>query len=112
MKPMVNKRHHSDGRGLEPVAGEVWWVENLSMGNGQSKSRPVVVMAVSGETVTYCQCTTKTSAVRRRYVVMDPEWAGLDKECQIDMERHTISVKRLSRRLGSLCEMDLDGIGL
>lgn len=112
MRLQINKRHYSDGRGSEPVAGEVWWVENLSMGNGQSKSRPVVVMAVSGETVTYCQCTTKTSPCRVRYTVLDPEWAGLDKESQIDLERHTISVKRLSRRLGVLCDMDLDGIGL
>lgn len=112
MKVQVNKRHCSDGRGSVPCPGEVWWVENLPMGSGQTKSRPVVVMAVSGDSVTYCQCTTKSSAVRQRYALMDPEWAGLEYDSNIDLERHKMPISRLSRRLGMLCDMDLEGLGL
>ena len=56
--------------------------------------------------------TTQMSATRRRYAALDPMWAGLDRECYIEADRHMIPVKRLSRRLGELSDIDRDGIGL
>ena len=109
-KPPVNKRHTPGGG--EYSSGDVRWVENLSIGNGQSKSRPVVIVRVEGNDVLYYQCTTKTSDHRERYEIGDPISAGLDRDSYVDLELKRMPKTRLGRKLGHLSDYDMEGLSL
>lgn len=110
VKVTVNKRHTSGGGEYNP--GDVRWVENLSMGNGQSKSRPVVIVKVEGNDVLYYQCTSQPSACRKRYEICEPIFAGLDHDSFIDLELKKMPKIRLGRKLGHLSDYDMEGINL
>jgi len=87
----------------------VWWVNNLSYGDGfNSKGRPVVVVAVSGDAVTYRKCTSQTCYGRERYRIIDLMSAGLEKETYVDMETLTMKRDRLHHKMGRLSEHDAD----
>lgn len=105
----VNKHHSERG---QIVPGDVIWVENLSMGNGQFKSRPVVIVKVEGGEAVYYQCTSQSSAVRRRYEIMDISSSGLDHDSFVDLEPKRLPISRLGRRLGHLGDYDLEGLNI
>ena len=109
-KVPVNKRHTPGGGQYEP--GDVRWVENLSMGNGQSKSRPVIIVRVEGNDVLYYQCTSQSSTTRKRYAIVDTISAGLDHDSFVDLELKRMPKSRLGRKLGHLDDYDMEGIGL
>ena len=110
VKVTVNKRHTPGGGQYEP--GDVRWAENLSIGNGQSKSRPVVIVRAEGDDVLFYQCTSQTSVSRKRYRIEDPLSAGLDHDSYIDLELKRMPKSRLGRRLGHLSDYDMEGISL
>ena len=109
-KVQVNKRHTPGGGQYEP--GDVRWVDNLSMGNGQSKSRPVIIVRVDGNDVLYYQCTSQSSATRKRYAIVDTISAGLDHDSFVDLELKRMPKSRLGRKLGHLDDYDMEGLGL
>lgn len=104
----VTKRHTPGGG--EYNKGDVRWVENLSMGNGQSKSRPVVIVGTEGDDVLYYQCTSQPSVSRKRYAIEDPISAGLDHDSYVDLELKRMPKRRLGRKLGRLSDYDMEGI--
>lgn len=91
--------------------GDVFLVKNLEYGQMVGcKSRPIIVVGIKGNDVTYLKCTTKNHNYRNPVRIMDTQCAGLLQETYVDMERHTIQKNRLSCRMGTLSEHDLTSI--
>ncbi len=105
-----NRRKNPSNRSnnADPKPGEIWWASNLD----GVKDRPVLVISRSGDTVTYRKCTSSTGFVRPKDLIEDYISAGLEKETYVDAEVRTISRNRMVRRLGKLCEEDLQRFGL
>ncbi len=105
-----NKKKNPSNRSnnADPKPGEIWWVSNLD----GVKDRPVLVISRSGDTVTYRKCTSSTGSARPKDLIEDYISAGLEKETYVDAEVRTISRNRMVRRLGRLCEEDLERFGL
>ena len=92
----------------DPKPGEIWWVANLD----GVKDRPILVISCDGGTVRFRRCTSQTSTTRRRDLIEEYIWAGLEKETYVDEEVRTTSVSRLVRRLGELSDYDRQKFGL
>ncbi len=105
-----NRRKNPSNRSnnADPRPGEVWWVANLD----GVKDRPVLVIARNGDTVTYRKCTSSTGSARPKDVIEDHISAGLEKETYVDAEVRTIARNRMVRRLGKLCDLDMERFGL
>lgn len=91
--------------------GDVCWAENLPFdGVTGCKSRPVVVTGFSDGEVRYRNCTSQQSTVRDRRAIADPYGAGLMKRTYVDMEEHTVPIRRIKRCLGHLSPEDEDWV--
>jgi len=98
----------------EPKKGEVWWVNNMKFDNNAgAKSRPVVVLSCDGETARVKICTTQPEGMKQRIEILDPIFAGLDdKQSYVVNEIKEVSRQKLTRKLGELCDIDKDNLGL
>ncbi len=103
-----SKTPHNRGGGSAPRPGDIWWVSNLD----GVKDRPILILSVDGDTVTFRKCTSQASAVRSRDVIIEYEYAGLDKETYVDPEVRTGSKSKLVRKLGELSDYDRPNFGL
>ena len=102
-----NGTENNRGKGT-PQPGEIWWASNLD----GIKDRPVLVLGHSGNMVTIRKCTSQTSTVRQRDLIVDYMEAGLEKETYVDPEVRSVPRDRLARKLGRLSEYDCQKFGL
>ena len=94
------------------VGGDVWWVNDLSFsGNPGSKSRPVLIISTCGEGMVNCmEITSQTSSSCAVYELLDYISAGLDHESYVKLQNRQISKNKLTKRIGRLCDEDIDAI--
>jgi mRNA interferase MazF len=91
--------------------GEVWRANlDPTIGHEQAKTRPVLVLSVDAfnacgaELVTILPLTSKLRALRTRVELVPPE-GGCTTSSQVICEQtRTISLDRLSKRLGSVSD--------
>ena len=104
MKPKkLNYRGH-------PHPGEVWKARNIEYQDKVGvKSRPIVVMEVIGDVVSYYKCTT-SSGIPGTHHILDPISAGLYKETYIVPKIEKIALHRLAYQYGTLSRFDKDAI--
>lgn len=102
------------GSGNIPKKGEIWWVRNMKFdGNTGAKDRPVVILSCDGKTAFVKICTTQPSGMKQRIEILDPIFAGLDdKQSFVVNEIKQIPREKLQRKLGALCDVDRDNLGL
>ena len=58
-------------------------------------------------------CTTQPTGLKQRIEILDPIYAGLDdKQSFVVNEIKQIPRDKLQRKMGELCDVDMDNIGL
>lgn len=93
-----------------PRPGEVWKARNIKyIDKIGVKSRPIVVMSVDGDVVSYYKCTT-SSGIPGTHHIVDPISAGLYKETYIIPKIEKIGLHRLAYQYGTLSRFDRDAI--
>jgi mRNA interferase MazF len=92
-----------------PRRGEVWRANlNPTIGHEQAKTRPVLVLSVDSfntcgaQLITILPVTSKPRALRTRVDISPPEGGCTEPSQVIGEQVRTISIERLSKRLGSV----------
>ena len=95
-----------------PHHGEIWMADSLPFEDRiHSKNRPVLIKKRDGDIFLCYKCTSQESTFRERYKVMNLEEAGLTKYSFIDYEPILIPREKLSYKLGSISEEDMESFG-
>lgn len=92
-----------------PRRGEVWRASlDPTLGHGQAKTRPVLVLSVDSfnacgaELVTVLPIASKLRALRTRVDMLPPEGGCIEPSQVVGEQIRTISLERLSTRLGTV----------
>ena len=88
--------------GSTPKRGEVWWASKVD----GVKDRPIVILSVNNNQVTYRRCTSQDGTSQMRMLIEDFDVAGLDRATYLDPVPCTMDRSKLIRKLGVLSEYD------